>query len=225
MTVVRLPSARERAFPWKHALGAVVIGLLGGLGLAALAMERPPREDAQLGIPVEIPEEIPETIPEVIPEEASAAIPTEPIDEPTTEIAGDDDEAPATEPLTPPPAERTIELAEGQVAYLRCDGVPQQRGPFPCPRDVALEEAVWTALRGVEGCAEAPGPGHADVVVSFEGASAASVRSRDTFRADVARTDADALLRCTREALEAARPTRAPRRLVISFRLELREVR
>ncbi|MBX7196950.1 MAG: hypothetical protein K1X94_33175 [Sandaracinaceae bacterium] len=112
-------------------------------------------------------------------------------------------------------------LRPGRVAYLRCDGVPQQSGPFPCPRDEALETAVWAALAGVEDCARSPGPGHADIVVDFDDADAPTVRARDTFPSDTARTDDPALLACTSDALASVRTTLRPRRLVVSFRLVL----
>jgi hypothetical protein len=50
---------------------------------------------------------------------------------------------------TPP----QLTFKHGHVAYLRCNGLPQSKGPFPCPRDREMEKQVWSALSELERCA------------------------------------------------------------------------
>lgn len=169
------------------------------------------------------------------PDEQTPMAETEPTHELTALAPEPTDTAtPATPaPTTPAPAivaptvqsgavgARVVTLREGRVAYLRCDGLPPQRGPFPCPRDEALERAVWSALHQVERCGAPPRLGHADVVVDLEGTGAPTIRARDTFPSDTARTDDMALLACVTESLSQVRSVLRARRLVVSFRLVL----
>ncbi|MBN8610370.1 MAG: hypothetical protein J0L92_07295 [Deltaproteobacteria bacterium] len=119
------------------------------------------------------------------------------------------------------PTAARVAVRRGRVAYLRCEGVPQREGPFPCPRDEPLEDAVWDALRTVERCGAPPPLGQADIVLDFEGEAAPTIRARDTFPADTTRTDDAALLACTAESLGNVTSSLRPRRLVVSFRLTL----
>jgi hypothetical protein len=55
-------------------------------------------------------------------------------------------------------------VARGAIAYLRCDGLPHHRQGSPCPRDRALESAVWTSLQSLSQCRNAdPGSGQAEL--------------------------------------------------------------
>jgi hypothetical protein len=55
-------------------------------------------------------------------------------------------------------------IARGAIAYLRCDGLPHHRQGAPCPRDRALESAVWSSLQGLAQCRNAdPGSGQAEL--------------------------------------------------------------
>jgi len=122
------------------------------------------------------------------------------------------------------PAGGRVTMRAGRVAYLRCEGVPPRPGPFPCPRDEPLETAVWAALRGVEACGQAPGAGAADIVLDLA-QGPPTIRARDTFPADTARTDGAALLACVSEPLQNVRSSLSARRLVVSFRLTLEAAR
>lgn len=235
MSVVRIPQPEDDAFPWPRVAVACALGVVLGLGLAYCGMERdrtaelvtddgPP---AQGSPAVDETQAIQPTGPEAIDAshgEADAAVDTpdagadagvdawtEPV-----EVAGTTTEVPPTTSTA-----GQVTLRRGRVAYLRCDGVPQREGPFPCPRDEPLEEAVWTALGEVERCARSLGAGQADIVVDFDAAPVPTVRARDTFPADTPRTDDSALLACTSAALTAARSTLSPSRLIVSFRLTL----
>ena len=115
-----------------------------------------------------------------------------------------------------------IESSASEVAYLRCDGVPQRRGPVPCPRDEALEAAAWNAIATVTSCADLPGAeGEADIVIDFDG-SATEVSARDRFASDVVRLDGPRVAACLAPTLGAVRQTMGASRLVVSFRFALR---
>lgn len=113
-----------------------------------------------------------------------------------------------------------LRVVRGRVAYLRCEGVPQQSGPVPCPRDDALEAAAWAAIDSLGDCATPPeGEGEADVVLDFGSASAApEVRARDRFASDVTRLDGPAVIACVAPALGSVSQTIGSSRLVVSFR-------
>ncbi len=127
------------------------------------------------------------------------------------------DSPPRTTPAVAPVG--AVSLRPGRVAYLRCDGVPERPGPFPCPRDPVLEAAVWRALAPLERCPLAPGA--ADVVVDIGADGVATIRARDTFPPEVTRADGAAVLACAGESLQAVRSSLGPERLVVSFRLTL----
>jgi hypothetical protein len=121
----------------------------------------------------------------------------------------------APQPPTPRLAAGRARIVPGRVAYLQCDGVPPQDGPYPCPRDVPLEDAAWAVLATLPECPRAPaGPGAADVRLHFQGAGPPEVR----LLARATDLDVSALLACLREPLTALTTTLAPERMVISFR-------
>jgi hypothetical protein len=71
----------------------------------------------------------------------------------------------------------TNKLEVGRVAYLRCDGLSQPGGAFPCPRDPALERATWQILQQIASCAIAdPGKGYADIRLAFRRGKSTSLR-------------------------------------------------
>jgi hypothetical protein len=105
-------------------------------------------------------------------------------------------------------------LKPGIVAYLRCDGVPQVKGPFPCPRDRGLERRVWNALRSLERCAP---------LVDVSGAS--EVRLELTpIRTEVhvvsGELDRSAVRQCA-AGLASARTGLRPTKMIVAFRFEL----
>ncbi|WP_236603883.1 hypothetical protein [Sandaracinus amylolyticus] len=130
--------------------------------------------------------------------------------------------APSPSPRTTPSAASALQLVRGRVAYLRCDGVPQRRGPVPCPRDEALEAAAWNAIATVTTCADLPADeGEADVVIDFDGGTT-EVAARDRFASDVVRLDGARVAACLAPTLGAVRQTMGASRLVVSFRFALR---
>lgn len=114
-------------------------------------------------------------------------------------------------------------LEPGRVAYLRCDGVPQRSGPYPCPRDEALETAVWSVLATLPRCADAPtGLGESDVRLELVAGAPPDLMLRAP-RPEVPRLDGPALLRCVAGPLSHVATTTRATRLVLSFRFTLVE--
>jgi hypothetical protein len=68
-----------------------------------------------------------------------------------------------------------VKIEVGQVAYLRCDGLaPKKRGPFPCPRDRALEKTLRSIVETLDGCrlADALGRGRFELRLELTSAGA-----------------------------------------------------
>jgi hypothetical protein len=107
----------------------------------------------------------------------SSAPKTDPFTKRATPADGNSTRAISAEQLvkTSAPAGRKLEVS--RVAYLRCDGLEQKRGDFPCPRDTALERAGWRILQEIATCQLAdPGTGYADVRLDFRRGKRPTVR-------------------------------------------------
>jgi hypothetical protein len=111
-------------------------------------------------------------------------------------------------------------LKVGIVAYDRCEGLPQNPGRFPCPRDLALEQYVWRSLRGLEHCAVAKDAlGSGEIKLEFAGSRLQSVRINKPKRDGL---DRDVVSKCAGGALAAARTAFSPEQMLVRFRFELR---
>lgn len=224
MTTVRIPNAAEDAFPWVKASAAVLVCGALGLGLAKYGMEEDRTvESGEVALVQEPAMEAPPEGPVVEAEPATA--PVVEADVPDAAVLADafvvPDAfvAPVAVVTAPPVGGGSHIVRRGRVAYLRCEGVPQRPGPFPCPRDEALENAVWSALDAtITTCGTLAGQGEADVVIDFDHADTPTARMRDTFASDAVRVDADAVLSCSQAALASVRTVFHPRRLMVSFR-------
>jgi hypothetical protein len=123
---------------------------------------------------------------------------------------------PEVEPPPPPEPEpaaptSTLRVRRGRIAYLRCE-------PESCPRDEAMEEAVWAAIEALPSCAEPPpAAGEADIRVDYVAGAAPIVGWRDTFPDVTVRLDEARVMSCLEEPLGATRQTTA-QRLLVSFR-------
>ena len=125
---------------------------------------------------------------------------------------------------TPAPTRRPFHgvIDHGLVAYLRCDGVPQRPGPFPCPRDRALENAAWAAVDTLRGCADGPlGIGEADMRIEYAADQPPDVRVRPVRGGTLGRADAGRIVSCIGPSVAALRPTMRATRLIVSFRFAL----
>lgn len=73
-------------------------------------------------------------------------------------LASSDDVPQQPQPDVPAePAEdaRPLRVKPGVFAYLRCEGVPQRRGKYPCPRDRELEIRMRSIIEALPTCREA----------------------------------------------------------------------
>jgi hypothetical protein len=105
------------------------------------------------------------------------------------------------------------------VAYLLCEGIPHGRR---CPRDEALEGAVWPLLSALPACAAPPEtPGEGDLRIDYRLDGPPEIAWRDMFADEVVRLDHDRLLACLREPLRATRQSLGAEHLVVSFRFRL----
>jgi hypothetical protein len=105
-------------------------------------------------------------------------------------------------------------LKPGIVAYLRCDGVPQHKGPFPCPRDRDLERRVWHTLRSLERC---------EPLVDARGASEVRLELtpiRTELHVVGGELDRSAVRQCA-ASLTSARTSLQPERMIVAFRFAL----
>jgi hypothetical protein len=135
---------------------------------------------------------------------------------------------PSAEPAPPPPptaASPTTsvnhQLVRGQIAYLRCEGVPLEEGPFPCPRDRRFEKQVWAALERLQQCPlPALGSSGNDVELRIE----FRTRGRHSFEvrpADGSEALAGAAHACLARDLELVRTQLRPLLMTVAFRFEL----
>jgi hypothetical protein len=118
-----------------------------------------------------------------------------------------------------PPASAGRELVRGHIAYLRCEGVPLQEGPFPCPRDRRFEKQVWSALERLQQCAVPASHGDVELRIEFR------TRGRHSFEvkpADGSEALAKAAHACMAADLELVRTSLRPLLMTVAFRFELR---
>jgi hypothetical protein len=128
--------------------------------------------------------------------------------------------APVLAPVAPAASSASHELVRGHIAYLRCEGVPLQDGPFPCPRDRRLEKQVWSALDRLQQCALPPlgAGGDFELRVEFR------TRGRHSFEVKPPRGSealTSAVQACLANDLELARTQLRPLLMTVLFRFEL----
>lgn len=107
-------------------------------------------------------------------------------------------------------------FTRGRVAYLRCDGLPQRKGPIPCPRDRALEQRVWSVLEALERCpklASERGAGEVRLDIA---------NGKTDLHVSDAELDSTAVGSCAGTGLRSIRTALRPTRMIVSFRFELR---
>ncbi len=222
-TVVRLsrPQA-DRPRPLQLIAIAIVAGALG-VGVAWLNARSMPATQAERAAPRARPR--PET-PHTVPAQAKSPLPQTP--QPAQQIA-----QPRAAAVSPPPTAALVAatanttpttkpaaLVRGFVAYLRCDGLERRGRRFPCPRDPALEAAVWRDLAALPGCTHvALGQGPFEARLGFLGAGAPTVDLRGTAETAL---HLDAVRQCVADRLTRNRTRLGSPRLVVAFHAELR---
>jgi len=190
---------------------------------AAAAMPDPPIATPDAGPAIAAATTVPEP---AVPEPAviEPAVPEPAVPEPAViepEIA-----APATAigeiSSSPPPnpAARKLKIKPGVVAYLRCDGLAQRRGPIPCPRDRALETRMREIIETLPNCREAHAISRGSFEVRLEHIATGAVRDLMVKAPNEA---ADRAVRaCAGAALRKARTELKPQRMIVSMRFKAR---
>jgi hypothetical protein len=130
--------------------------------------------------------------------------------------------AKTSEPSASKPAPTNLKFEPGRVAYLRCDGMIQATGSHPCPRDVALESAVWQQLEQLPTCQVAnPGIGYAELRLDFKRAKPASLRILlPTIERPVLKRKP--LYECVGESLTSLKTALDPIHMIVSFQFRFR---
>jgi hypothetical protein len=234
--VVRPARAADGLRPWATGMAAG-LGLAAGLWLVAATLSPPPpgasgaphappppelaagTASADAGSPPRKPTGGPAGEAGAAAEEGGT--PAEeadtPAQEPGTEASTDTVPSGAPGPR-PPPSGAAPRVVPGRVAYLQCEGVPLQKGPFPCPRDRALEGAAWEAIASLASCPTVPQrEGEADVRLHFGSGEAPEVH----FLGRATDLDEHRLRPCLVEPLTALRTSLEPEHMVVSFRFAL----
>ena len=120
----------------------------------------------------------------------------------------------------PNPAARKLKIKPGVVAYLRCDGLAQRRGPIPCPRDRALETRMREIIETLPNCREAHAISRGSFEVRLEHIATGAVRDLMVKAPNEA---ADRAVRaCAGAALRKARTELKPQRMIVSMRFKAR---
>lgn len=137
-------------------------------------------------------------------------------------------EVPMTpEPMTPEPVApapdvppRKLKVKPGVVAYLRCDGLAQRRGPVPCPRDRELETRMREIIETLPNCREAHAISRGNFEVRLEHIATGAVRDLMVKAPNEA---ADRAVRaCAGAALRKTRTALKPTRMIVSMRFKAR---
>lgn len=113
-------------------------------------------------------------------------------------------------------------MIQGRVAYLRCDGLSGERGRFPCPRDSALERAVWDVLNGLPTCVPSLGRGGADIRLDIARDQKTEARVLAVAGAPEPSLDPQAIQACIGPRLKRLQTSLDPIYMMISFRFSLR---
>lgn len=228
--VVRQPPAPDRRRPQRVALIALVCFALGvgavvwNAGGRRIVARPPARGAAAAEPPVELATAPHEETGVLVMDTGGAAVDASSAMVAAPVAAPEDGEADA--PITAAtPFTDARRVEPGRVAYLRCEGIPQRPGPYPCPRDQALEAAVWSILDTLPRCADAPsGLGESDVRLEVVAGAPTDVKLRAP-RTGVPRLDGPALLRCAAGPLSHVTTNTGSTKLVVAFRFALVDAR
>jgi hypothetical protein len=145
-----------------------------------------------------------------------APVPAAPVPEAPRAAA---EAAPSEAPLPSATASK-LRVKPGVVAYLRCDGLAQRRGPIPCPRDRALEIRMREIIETLPNCREAHAISRGSFEVRLEHIATGAVRDLMVKAPNEA---AELAVRaCAGAALRKARTELKPTRMIVSMRFKAR---
>lgn len=115
-----------------------------------------------------------------------------------------------------------LQLIPGRVAYLRCDGLRADNGPFPCPRDVALEAEAWAVLGALPRCQPRLERGGVDVRLDLVRGRPTEVRVLPIAGSPEPTLDAERVYACVGKSLAKLNTRLDPIYMVVSLRASLR---
>jgi hypothetical protein len=121
-----------------------------------------------------------------------------------------------------PPNKRLADrrMQRGAISYVRCDGLERHRQGTPCPRDRALEAAVWSSLQALPQCRNAdPGWGEAELRLTMRRGSAPQIDLKRS--GDRGTLNWRAVSKCAGPTLTKLRTHPKTQRSVVTFRFSL----
>jgi hypothetical protein len=120
-------------------------------------------------------------------------------------------------PSDPP---RRLSVAPSFIAYLRCEGVRQRKGRYPCPRDRALELGMREIIQNLPTCREAHAISRGMFDVRLELGKTGAVTD---LHVKAPNEDADRAVRaCAAAAFRKLQTTLRPTRMIVSMRFKAR---
>jgi hypothetical protein len=116
-------------------------------------------------------------------------------------------------------ADRRVQ--RGAINYVRCDGLERHRQGTPCPRDRALEAAVWSSLQALPQCRNAdPGWGEAELRLTWRRGTAPQLDLKPS-AGDRGTLNWRAVSKCAGPTLTKLRTHPKMQRSVVTFRFGL----
>jgi hypothetical protein len=111
-------------------------------------------------------------------------------------------------------------VERGAISYVRCDGLERHRKGTPCPRDRALEAAVWSSLQALPQCRNAdPGWGEAELRLTMRRGGAPQLDLKPW--GDRGTLNWRAVSKCAGPTLTKLRTHAKMQRSVVTFRFGL----
>lgn len=245
---IEVPSAREDELPMRSLIATSIACALSGLVVAyALAGRDAPHPPAAFDAALDedaldasalspeppgaphpadagahehaAPAPEPAAPPDVMPEAIAARDDLVAKSEARAEIAALPEPS-STPDSAPPAAASKLRVVPGVFAYLRCDGLPQRRGRYPCPRDRTLEGAIRKAIEALPSCREAHAIARGAFDVRLEIGAAGTVEELHV------RAPSDgaerAVRACAGPALRKEHTALRPTRMIVSMRFKAR---
>lgn len=232
---VHAPNAEQERPRWVITLVVAVACFGVGIGVVALmpaALQTAPAATRSTKVVVAAPPPVGAPQQTREPTSPTATQPAADVDarpdEPFAEATRPSDESNApipavtNAPVTSQAPEATLTMIQGRVAYLRCDGLRNEDGRFPCPRDAELEQAVWDILATLPRCPGGLGRGGVDVRLDLVRGERTQVRVLPIAGSPEPALDGDRVYGCVGSRLARLSTALDPIYLMVSFRAALR---